>query len=64
MSLHFHPLRVRDVRPETDEAVVLSFDVPPALADTFRFSQGQYLTLRAEVGGQDVRRSYSICSGV
>ncbi len=64
MSLHFHPLRVRDVRPETDEAVVVSFDVPPALADTFRFTQGQYLTLRAEVGGQDVRRSYSICSGV
>jgi len=64
MSLHFHPLRVREVRPDTDEAVIVSFDVPAELADTFSFSQGQYLTLRSEVDGQDLRRSYSICAGV
>lgn len=63
MSLHFHPLRVREVRPDTDEAVIVSFEVPPALSETFRFAQGQYLTLRQEIGGQDLRRSYSICAG-
>jgi ring-1,2-phenylacetyl-CoA epoxidase subunit PaaE len=64
MSLHFHPLRVREKRADTDEGVVVSFDVPVELADTFRFTQGQYLTLRHEVDGRDVRRSYSICAGV
>jgi ring-1,2-phenylacetyl-CoA epoxidase subunit PaaE len=64
MSLHFHPLRVREKRPDTDEGVVVSFDVPVELADTFRFTQGQYLTLRHEVDGQDIRRSYSICAGL
>jgi ring-1,2-phenylacetyl-CoA epoxidase subunit PaaE len=64
MSLNFHPLRVRDVRPDTDEAVIVSFDVPADQRETFRFTQGQYLTLRADVGGEDLRRSYSICAGV
>ncbi|MGZ5217907.1 MAG: phenylacetic acid degradation protein, partial [Caldimonas sp.] len=44
MSLHFHPLTVRSVRPETDEAVVVSFDVPGDLAEAFRFTHGQHLT--------------------
>ena len=61
-GLHFHRLRVKDVQPDTDEAVVVSFDVPETLADTFRFEPGQYLTLRHEVGGEDLRRSYSICA--
>lgn len=64
MSLNFHPLRVREVRPDTDEAVIVSFDVPADQRETFRFTQGQYLTLRADVGGEDLRRSYSICAGV
>ncbi|MFM2053320.1 MAG: phenylacetate-CoA oxygenase/reductase subunit PaaK [Pseudomonadota bacterium] len=62
MSLHFHPLRVRAVQPDSDEAMLVSFDVPADLADTFRFQPGQYLTLRGEIGGQDLRRSYSICA--
>lgn len=62
-SLHFHPLRVRAVQPDTDEAVLVSFDVPETLRDTFRWKPGQYLTLRADVNGQDLRRSYSICAG-
>lgn len=64
MSLHFHPLKVRDVRPDTDEAVIVSFEVPAELAEAFRFTQGQYLTLRSDVDGQDLRRSYSICAGI
>jgi ring-1,2-phenylacetyl-CoA epoxidase subunit PaaE len=61
---HFHPLKVRAVRPETDEAMVVSFEVPEALAADFRFTQGQYLTLRRMIAGEDVRRSYSICAGL
>ncbi|WP_430420620.1 1,2-phenylacetyl-CoA epoxidase subunit PaaE [Methylibium petroleiphilum] len=64
MSLLFHPLRVRAIEPDTAEAVVVSFDVPPALREVFGFTQGQYLTLRREIDGQDLRRSYSICAGV
>jgi len=61
-GLHFHPLRVRQVRPEAEDALVLSFDVPDALAEQFRFRPGQYLTLRQVLGGEDLRRSYSICA--
>ncbi len=64
MSVIFHPLRVRAIEPDTPEAVVVSFDVPPELRDVFGFTQGQYLTLRTDIDGQDLRRSYSICAGV
>ncbi|MEX2524312.1 MAG: 1,2-phenylacetyl-CoA epoxidase subunit PaaE [Gammaproteobacteria bacterium] len=60
----FYPLRVAQVTPETDEAVCIRFHVPDELADRFRFKQGQYLTLRTMLDGREVRRSYSICSGV
>jgi len=63
MALHFHPLRVKSVRPETDEAVVVSFDVPADLAEQFRFTQGQHLTLKETIAGSEQRRSYSICAG-
>lgn len=58
----FHPLRVCHVQPDADDAVIVSFDVPDDLKPTYRFAAGQYLTLRHEVQGQDLRRSYSICS--
>ena len=64
MSTIFHPLTVRSVQPDTAEAVIVSFDVPPALRAVFGFTQGQYLTLRTDIDGQDLRRSYSICAGV
>jgi ring-1,2-phenylacetyl-CoA epoxidase subunit PaaE len=64
MSTLFHPLRVKAVEPDTAEAVIVSFDVPPALREVFGFTQGQYLTLRREIDGQDLRRSYSICAGL
>jgi ring-1,2-phenylacetyl-CoA epoxidase subunit PaaE len=64
MSTLFHDLTVRRIEPDTAEAVVVSFDVPPALRETFGFTQGQYLTLRKTIDGQDLRRSYSICAGV
>lgn len=58
----FHPLRISAVRYDTTDAVVLTFDVPDTLRDAYRFTPGQYLTLRAEFDGQDIRRSYSLCS--
>jgi len=60
----FHELTVAQVRRLTDDAVCLTFAVPDSLHERFRFSQGQYLTLRQAIDGEDVRRSYSICSGV
>ncbi len=63
-TLHFHALKVRDVRPDTDEAMIVSFDVPAESAELFQFTQGQYLTVRHDVDGQDLRRSYSICAGL
>lgn len=62
MSTLFHPLRVRAITPDTEEAVIVSFDVPPELREVFGFIQGQYLTLRTTIDGQDLRRSYSICA--
>jgi ring-1,2-phenylacetyl-CoA epoxidase subunit PaaE len=64
MSTLFHPLRVRRIEPDTAEAVIVTFEVPESLRDVFGFTQGQYLTLRHHVDGQDLRRSYSICAGV
>ena len=46
MTPIFHELRVRSVQPDTPEAVVVSFEVPPQLQPVFGFTQGQYLTLR------------------
>ena len=64
MSIAFHPLRVRQIQPDTSEAVIVSFEVPPELREAFGFIQGQYLTLRHTIDGQDLRRSYSICAGL
>ncbi|WP_435743785.1 fatty acid desaturase [Nocardioides sp. SYSU DS0663] len=60
----FHPLRVRSVDPLTPESVVVTFDVPDDLAGEYRYVHGQHVTLRAVVGGVDVRRSYSIVAPV
>ncbi|UCE30447.1 MAG: phenylacetate-CoA oxygenase/reductase subunit PaaK [Burkholderiales bacterium] len=61
---HFHTLSIRDVRPETAYAISVAFEVPDALREAYRFRQGQFLTLRHEVDGEELRRSYSICIGV
>ncbi|WP_284263145.1 2Fe-2S iron-sulfur cluster-binding protein [Roseicyclus amphidinii] len=58
----FHELTVAEVRPEGPEAVAIRLGVPDGLREAFAFRPGQYLTLRAEVGGVDIRRSYSIAS--
>jgi ring-1,2-phenylacetyl-CoA epoxidase subunit PaaE len=64
MTPRFHRLRIAEVRRETPEAVSLRFDVPPQFAADYAFVQGQHLTLRTRLGGEEIRRSYSICAGV
>ena len=59
--VRWHELTVAAVDPLTDDAVAVTVDVPPELADDFAFAPGQHLTLRREIDGQDLRRSYSIC---
>ncbi|MFS4494730.1 2Fe-2S iron-sulfur cluster-binding protein [Maribacter sp. 2308TA10-17] len=58
----FHPLRIRDIQKTTKDCSVIQFDVPSELNDMFSYKQGQYLTLRTTINGEDVRRSYSLCS--
>jgi ring-1,2-phenylacetyl-CoA epoxidase subunit PaaE len=60
----FYPLTVAKVKHETRDAVAVTFAVPAELKQTFAYQQGQHLTLRAMIEGEDVRRSYSICSAV
>lgn len=64
MAPRFHTLTIGDCRRETADAVSLAFAVPDDLRDDYAFSPGQYLTLRASIDDEDVRRSYSICSGL
>jgi ring-1,2-phenylacetyl-CoA epoxidase subunit PaaE len=64
MMTTFHALEIADVRRETPDAVSIALRVPPELRETFLFTPGQYLTLRTTLGGEECRRSYSICSGV
>jgi ring-1,2-phenylacetyl-CoA epoxidase subunit PaaE len=61
-ATNFHLLKVREVRADTREAIVVTFDVPPELREVFRFTQGQHLALRTHLNGEEVRRCYSICS--
>lgn len=60
----YHSLAIRRAEPETDSALCLTFDVPEDLRETFRFTPGQFLTLRCDIDGKPVTRSYSICSGL
>ncbi|WP_299951239.1 1,2-phenylacetyl-CoA epoxidase subunit PaaE [uncultured Modestobacter sp.] len=60
----FHPLTVAGVERLTDDAVAVTFAVPDELAEVYRFSPGQALTLRRVDGDRDERRSYSICAPV
>ncbi|RBY90378.1 phenylacetate-CoA oxygenase/reductase subunit PaaK [Blastococcus sp. TBT05-19] len=62
MRASFHRLTVADVERLTDDAVAVTFAVPPELAEDYRFRPGQALTLRRVDGDRDERRSYSICA--
>ncbi len=61
-SLSFHELSIKKVSPEAAGSVAITFDIPSESLEKFHFEPGQFLTLRADVNGQDVRRNYSISS--
>ena len=58
----FFDIRVVEVYKETKDTSVVTFEIPDDLKETFAFTQGQHLTLRADINGKDERRSYSLCS--
>ncbi len=58
----FHPLPIGHIEPLTDDSIAVIFDVPDDLREDYRFIQGQHITIRTELAGDDVRRNYSICS--
>lgn len=62
MSIEFYPLKVKDIRRETPECVSIAFEIPENLSEIFTFTQGQYITIRKEFNGTEVRRSYSLCT--
>lgn len=58
----FHALRVAELRRLTPDSVAIGFEAPGELKAAFAFTPGQYLTLRATIDGEDIRRCYSLCS--
>ncbi len=58
----FHSLKVKDIKRETPEAVSVAFEVPAPQQPEYLFKQGQYITLKMMIGGNEVRRSYSLCT--
>jgi ring-1,2-phenylacetyl-CoA epoxidase subunit PaaE len=62
MAVHFHPLTIKKIGRQTPDCVTVSFAVPEELKDFFQFTQGQNITLKTVIDGEEVRRSYSICS--
>jgi len=62
MSIHFQKLSVAEVKKETGDCVSIAFTIPKELKETFQYKQGQYITLRTTINGEDTRRSYSVCS--
>ncbi len=61
-TTHFHSLFVKRIAPLTTQSVAVTLGIPPDLRDTFAFTPGQFVTLRATINGESVRRSYSLCS--
>ena len=57
MSVSFHRLPIAEIVDETAEAKSIRFAVPDALRETFVFKPGQHLTLKARIGGEEVRRN-------
>lgn len=60
--IHFHSLQVKKIQKETEDCVSISFEVPEELKDIFQFKQGQNLTIRTNINGEELRRNYSICT--
>jgi ring-1,2-phenylacetyl-CoA epoxidase subunit PaaE len=57
----FHPLRVAEVRPLTDDSVTITFEVPEELRAQYHYAAGQHIAIRRRVDGAETRRTYSLC---
>jgi len=62
MAKDFYSVPVKEIYRSTNDCVIVSFDIPNELEQTFSFKQGQYINLKATVKGEEVIRSYSLCS--
>ncbi len=62
MAVHFHTLKVKEIKTETPDCVSVLFDIPDAFKEAFIFEQGQNITIKKQIDGEEIRRSYSICS--
>ncbi len=62
MATHFQSLKIREVRRETPSTVSIAFEIPSDLREEYAYEAGQYLTLRTLLNGEELRRSYSLCS--
>ncbi|MFN8304573.1 MAG: ferredoxin--NADP reductase [Saprospiraceae bacterium] len=60
--MEFYALKIKQITPETADTVTIDFDVPEALRSVFTYHQGQYITLRVQLDGHELRRSYSMSS--
>jgi ring-1,2-phenylacetyl-CoA epoxidase subunit PaaE len=61
-SKYFHKVKVKDISKTTEDCSVITLDIPEEIREQFKFKAGQYLTLEANIDGEEVRRSYSLCS--
>ncbi len=62
MSIKQYPLKIKKINKLTNEAVSIYFDIPDELKDVFKYTQGQFLSIQADIDGQKYRREYSLCS--
>ncbi|MCY7292622.1 MAG: phenylacetate-CoA oxygenase/reductase subunit PaaK [Ferruginibacter sp.] len=62
MATHFHSLKVKEVKKETPDCVSVSFLIPEDLTEMFSFKEGQNITIKKNINGEEVRRSYSVCN--
>ena len=60
--IEFYKIKVREIRKETPECVSIAFEIPEEQKDIFKFTHGQYITIRKEFNGEEIRRSYSLCT--
>ena len=61
-SPKFHTLTLKDVRKETSDCISVAFNIPDNLSSDYAYLQGQYITMHKQIDGEEVRRSYSVCS--
>ncbi len=62
MAVHFHLLKIKNIKKETADCVSVSFEIPESMASQFTFKEGQNITIRKKLNGEELRRSYSVCN--